>query len=187
MQRNPKKHSKNQNCRFYYVNLASKLRNHQKSPKNFAIAIYSFFLLVWYFLDATLWILMSTRFRICMGKGGVKRQVKSGRSWPSFCRKKLFCGVTKKYISHRLHRLTVTKTRSKLHRSQFSPKRSFVPPLYTGLFHLLWPISISFRFWVFCPKSKEFSFLQISVAALKKNWWPIASTIFMPPTFHLAT
>ena len=32
--KNPKKHSNNQNRRFYYGNSAPELRNDQKSPKN---------------------------------------------------------------------------------------------------------------------------------------------------------
>ena len=72
MQKNPKKHSKNRNRRIYYVNSAPGLRNDQKSPKKritqsqFAQIVLS----AWHILDNSWWILMSTRFRICLAKGG---------------------------------------------------------------------------------------------------------------------
>ena len=72
MQKNPKKHSKNQNRRIYYVNLARELRNKKKLAKKRITQsrFIHFFEYVWYIPNATCWILVSRRFRICMAKGG---------------------------------------------------------------------------------------------------------------------
>ena len=75
-------HSKNRNRLFYYANSAPELRNHQKNTPHL-IGICSIFSLVWYILDATWWILMFRRFRICMAKGG------SESARPSYGRPKL--------------------------------------------------------------------------------------------------
>ena len=70
--KNRKKHSKNQNRRFYNVNSAPELRNDQKTPKKRITQsrFTQFFVQVWYILDASRLILTSRRFRICVAKGG---------------------------------------------------------------------------------------------------------------------
>ena len=80
------------------------------------------------------------------------------------------------------HLVALTQTGSKLPRSQFLPKRFMFPYVYQT-FHLLWPITISL--FVSGPKSKKNQFSPISVAAPKKL--PTASSISMPPTFHIAS
>ena len=63
---------KNQNLWFYYMNLAPELRNDKKLP-NIRITLPRYtqiFVKVWYILDASWWILMSRRFRICVANWG---------------------------------------------------------------------------------------------------------------------
>ena len=47
--------------------------------------------------------------------------------------------------------------------------------------------NISLHFRVTGRRVKIFRFSPISVAAPKKFWWPIASSISMPPTVHIAS
>ena len=77
-------------------------------------------------------------------------------------------------VAHR--RLRATKTRSKLPHSHFRPK-GVCSPMYTRLFTSYGPSQYLSSFPNWRQKSKKISFSLISVAARKKLWWPIASSI----------
>ena len=68
--KNQPKHSKNQNCWLCYIIWASDLRNQQKSLHKKRITqsrFIQFFVFVWHILHAIWRILMSRRFRVCVG------------------------------------------------------------------------------------------------------------------------
>ena len=83
-----------------------------------------------------------------------------------------------------------TKTRSKLPRCQFPPKRRLFPCVYLP-FHLdpSWPRTNLYLFPSNGLKSKKKSvfFTNLCVRPQKYLWQPIASSILMPPTFHIAS
>ena len=84
--KNPKKHSKNQNRWFYYVNSAHELWNHQKLPKtDHSIVIFCMVYSGWYMVNPHVQAVQN----MC-GKGGkgVLGRVRGGQSWPSFLKKK---------------------------------------------------------------------------------------------------
>ena len=65
--------------------------------------LLNFFVWVWYILDASWWILMSRRFRICVAKGVRGRfrlSYGGGRSVPYFPKNSCECGVTKNRYGH---------------------------------------------------------------------------------------
>ena len=72
--------------------------------------------------------------------------------------------------------LRATKTRSKLPHSHFRPK-GVCSPMYTRLFTSYGPSQYLSSFPNWRQKSKKISSSLISVAARKKLWWPIASSI----------
>ena len=91
--KNPKKHSKNQNRWFYYVNSAPKLRNHQTYPKkNFAL---NRDLLKLFYMYGIFWMIPGesscpggSEYVWQRGVDSLEGRVTAARSWPLFREKK---------------------------------------------------------------------------------------------------
>ena len=119
-----------------------------------------------------------------MGTNDLSLQAQFQKLW------EICCFVTPHSFANGSHfvaldRLQATKTGSKQPRSHFSAKRRLFPNEYRP-FTFYVPSQYLFSFLSYRPKSKKISFSLTSVSARPKIWWPLVSSISMPPIFLIA-